>query len=175
MVLYTVVRREGDSRAAKDDASRRALARLLPFLGEDPAEPLAHDAEGRPVLPRCTRVRVSVTHAEPFTAVAVGRSRVGIDLEHVEAVRDPAGLVRRFFTDGERAEAERAPDLAVAACEIWTRKEAMAKYTGAGLAATLRDGTEVPPVGTAFYVERWQETDGRYLLTVCSHEPPQRI
>lgn len=174
MTFYTVVLREGDARADKDTARGRALARLLPLLGADAHAAVSHDESGRPFLPDHPEISVSISHAAPFTAVAVSTARVGVDVECVEAVRDPAKLARRFFTEGEQAALADAADPA-AVCAVWTRKEALAKYVGTGLADTLSRCTETPPAGGSFQSERFATADRHYVLTLCTDEKAEKI
>lgn len=175
MTCYTTISRMGDGRDDKDNARRAALARLLPLFGARPDERVAHDEAGRPFLPDRPAIEISISHAAPFTAVAVSTNRVGVDVECVESIRDPAGLARRFFTDGEQRMLAEAPHLAAAVCEIWTRKESLAKYVGTGLAATMGLCTETPPAEAAFYTKQFSASGKRYTLTLCATEPPREI
>ena len=174
MTVYTVVLRGGDARADKDAARREALARLLPLLGARPDAAVAHDEAGCPFLPDYPDISISISHAAPFTAVAASTARVGLDVECVESVRDPASLARRFFTEGEQETLVGAPDLADAVCAVWTRKEALAKYVGTGLSATLSQCTETPPAGCAFQTERLSASEKHYVLTLCTDEKAER-
>ena len=75
----------------------------------------------------------SVAHAGPLTACVLADANVGIDLELRGHPRErrlrPAGL-HRFLTPRERADLTRDPSRLP---DVFTRKEAWAKYTGRGL------------------------------------------
>lgn len=79
---------------------------------------------------------VSLSHSEGHIVVAVARRPVGVDVECVRGGSVDATLVRRTCTPGERralaAEPTRAREAAF--LRLWTRKEAVSKAIGAGLA-----------------------------------------
>ena len=175
MVYYTVIRREGKDRASKDEARNAALRRLLPLFGVPGDAAVARDENGRLYLPSCPRVDINLSHADPLTVLVAGDARVGVDLEREDRVRDPEGLARRFFTDRERQAVLTAHDPKEAALGVWTRKEAMGKYIGTGLAKTLSLCTFSPPDGTAFYTRTFTWDGCRLALTVCAHEAPKLI
>ncbi len=94
------------------------------------------DARGRPVVCGCDDLRVSVSHTQGALVVAVGRqSRVGVDVERVRE-RGLRRLRHHVLAPSELAELERRPP----ACQnevllgYWTRKEALLKAAGIGLA-----------------------------------------
>ena len=61
---------------------------------------------------------------------------------------------------------------AAAMLAVWTRKEALGKYIGTGLAENLSVCTAVPSEGAAFYTEWLEEAGVRYALTFCAKDPP---
>ncbi len=175
MVYYTIVRRDGNDRRAKDAARTAALRRLLPLLGVPLDAAVARDENGRLYLPAYPHVDINVSHADPLTAVVAGTTRVGVDVEREDKLRDPEALARRFFTEREIQAVTSSPDPREAALTVWTRKEAMGKYIGTGLAKTLADCTFTPPDGTAFYTKILTENGCRYALTVCADQPPTSV
>ena len=175
MVYYTIVRRVGNDRAAKDAARAEALRRLLPRFGVPEDTPVARDGRGRIYLPDHPEIDVNFSHADPFTVAVAGTARVGVDMEAEDGIRDPEGLARRFFTPRETEAVTSSQDLRGAVLTVWTRKEAMGKYIGTGLAATMGDCTFSPPTGTSFFEETLTVGGVRYVLTVLSHEPPIRM
>ena len=172
MVYYTIVRRVGNDRAAKDAARKRGLEKLLPLFGVPTDTRMEKDGLGRPCLPECPALAVSLSHADPFTVVAVGSAPVGVDLEREDRIRDPEALARRFFTPREAEEVTSFPHPQRAALAVWTRKEALGKYIGTGLADTMKICTSVPPEGAAFYTEWLEEAGVRYALTLCAKDRP---
>jgi 4'-phosphopantetheinyl transferase len=83
----------------------------------------------------------NVTHTGPVALVAVGggRAMIGIDAEIVHYDVEWAALSRRFFAPAEADDLRCVPDSqqlgAFFAC--WTRKEALVKAMGVGLAMPL--------------------------------------
>ena len=168
MIYYTIVRR-GEDRAARDRARGEGLARLLPLFGAPAGARLLKDEQGRPFLPDFPSLDVSVSHADGLTVVAVGTTRLGVDLECTARMRDPLGMARRFFTEGEQAEVLAAADKTLAATGVWTRKEAFGKREGSGLAAALGECTATRG-GGCFRTCRIEDSGKRFLLTFCADE-----
>jgi len=166
-VFYRVTRGNGGSRREKVEERAKALGELLARLGQDPETKVERDKSGRLYFPDKAPFDLSVTHAEPFTAYAVGEARVGIDMEDPARVRHPKRMAARFFTEAEQAYVMNAPDPCAAFCLIWTKKEALAKYLGKGLANTYHICTFSPPEDVAFY-SREIEVEGRvFSLSLC--------
>ncbi len=121
-----------------------ALARLV--LGELLALPAAAvdidrtcrcgGRHGKPVLRGVAGPGFSLTHAGDLVGLAVWPDGpVGLDVEPVRALTDLPGMARHVGSP-----AESARDGTVTAEEffaVWTRKEALLKATGAGLAAPM--------------------------------------
>jgi 4'-phosphopantetheinyl transferase len=113
------------------------------------------EPHGRPELPG-TGLHASITHSGDLVGLALTTvAPVGLDVERVAEV-DVAGLGRTVLHETERAT---PPDLP-AFFTYWTRKEAVVKATGDGLAASLAEvrvtGPAEPPVLLAY--------PGRHLL-----------
>ncbi len=104
------------------------------------------DAQGRPVVRGRDDLRVSVSNSGGLVLVAVGvLCRVGVDIERVV----DRGLVRLRYhalTNAELAELEShdPSQQAAALLGYWTRKEALLKAVGLGLAVDPRL-IELPP------------------------------
>jgi 4'-phosphopantetheinyl transferase len=123
-------------------ASRERLREVLgAHLGMDPGEiPLREEASGRPVLDGGPAI--SHSHSGEWTLVAVSHGRrVGVDVERVRAGFPVDRFARRFFSSREQAALGRlsAADREDAFFALWTRKEALLKATGEGLAGGLED------------------------------------
>ena len=123
----------------------RAAQRLVlaHYLGRPPAEiKIARDCKycgadhGRPYLPG-TALDFNVSHAKGWLLIAVvSKGKVGVD---IEAISDRAAddLPDRVFSPAEQYQfllVDR-PHRAAHFMTIWTRKEAVVKLTGHGLAA----------------------------------------
>jgi 4'-phosphopantetheinyl transferase len=137
-------------------AAGRALVRLAlaPLVGASPRElvfdtwcELHSSPHGKPRLVEpAAELDFSLSRAGPRLLLAVSTAPVGVDVERLD--RDvEADVARIAFADDERAELEDAGSGAFLAC--WTRKEAVLKALGHGLAldpksvsVTFLDGAE---------------------------------
>ena len=113
-------------------AARRALTG---WLGSDGHE-IAYDTAGRPVLANglADQVFLSVTHKDGIGAAVVADRPIGIDLELLTSVRDPALFAETAFSAAEGtllAEIGWADTDRVAIA--WSAKEAVAKALGFAL------------------------------------------
>lgn len=118
-------------------ALRALLADALPG-GRDVT--LEAEPGGRLVAPG-SGLHVSVAHSAGLVLCAVAGRPVGVDVEHV-AGRDPEpALLQRSCTAAELREvlATGAADRELAFLRIWTRKEAVGKALGVGLALPLTE------------------------------------
>jgi 4'-phosphopantetheinyl transferase len=123
----------------------RAVLRLL--LGEHlGCSPRALRIEtsaagGKPYLADVPAVQFSVSHTRGLSMVTFGEGGpVGIDVECRESVVDVDLLATRCLAAGELVMFERLPQCArrQAFLAAWTRKEAVLKAEGVGLAGELR-------------------------------------
>lgn len=97
---------------------------------------------GKPTLAESIGASLSfnLTHSDRYALLAVCREgEIGVDIEVVRPMDDAAGLVRRYFAARETAEFHGLPecDKERAFFVGWTRKEAVIKATGEGIAANL--------------------------------------
>ncbi len=168
-VYYTVARRAANTRAAKDEQRQRVFPFLLQKLDLDPHQPIKKDENGRPFLPASPTSDISLSHADLFTAYAVGDTRIGIDMESPADIRDPEAICRRFFTEAEQRQVQSAPDVARAVCEIWTKKEALAKYIGNGLSKNLHQDTTEQQKEIVFRSFSTTFSEKSYIITLCVH------
>ena len=139
------------SHADESLAARVLLDRLLESKSiPTSAEALQKDGLGKPFLP-IDNIEISITHSEGLVAVALsaGEGKVGIDAELSERYdqEKQKRLVERFFNENEKREFfnENAPSGFVS---IWTRKEAVAKRDGIGLAKSF--GIKENPSGKIY-------------------------
>lgn len=116
-------------------AVRSALRRVLgERLGVAPADVvIAEDEHRRPCV---EGVAFSVSHSGALGLIAVADAgrRVGVDVEQVRPRTDFAALAARFFHPDEVAAIGERRD---AFFRCWTRKEAVVKALGLGLAHPL--------------------------------------
>ena len=107
---------------------------------------------GKPYF-RDLPIKFSVSHSGDQVILAASDKEIGADIQYVNprAVR----VAERFFTESECAYV--GGDCA-RFFEIWTKKEAYAKWQGEGLAAAR----DVDVTALDFYTE----TDGGYVIAV---------
>jgi 4'-phosphopantetheinyl transferase len=101
-----------------------------------------HDKHGKPRLAEARQIDYSVSHSGTLVALAYApRGRVGLDLEADERLIDPDVLLPRVATAAERQALAVLPVEArrPAFMRLWTRKEAVVKLTGHGLALPFED------------------------------------
>jgi 4'-phosphopantetheinyl transferase len=99
---------------------------------------------GKPFLEGdCLEFNLSHSGALALIAIAVGRP-VGVDVEQLRSMPDLESIAGRICTPGELATlADLAePHRERAFFAMWTRKEALAKATGEGIAAVFRDARQ---------------------------------
>ena len=116
----------------------RLLCDVLCRLGfADPAqEPeILKGENGRPCIPGAS-FDFNLSHSGDWVLCAVSDRRVGIDVQIHAAVRD--SVLRRCYSTKERAAVAASSDPRRTFYDIWTGKEAFAKYTGEGLKRLLQ-------------------------------------
>jgi 4'-phosphopantetheinyl transferase len=131
-------------------AGRGLLREILGrYLQAAPAAlKFVYGPQGKPDLsPQSGKAQIhfNISHCEQVGLIAVtSNGPVGIDVERVRFMKDIPELVARFFSPREtRLFQTLPPDIQVAAFfNLWTRKEALLKATGEGIACSL-DRVEV--------------------------------
>jgi len=131
------MRRPRDRRrwAASRWALRSVLAR---YLDRDPAAiELSLSEHGKPTLDGVTGLRFNLSHSGELVLIAVAKGReVGVDIEQIDPRRDVLMLLERALDPPSAAAVRQAPPPARATVfhEAWTRREAVVKCAGSGLA-----------------------------------------
>lgn len=124
-------------------AGRVAVRQILgKRLGLSPERvPLSSGVHGKPELvPGFCGPAFNLSHSGDRALLAVGPAEVGVDLESASRKVDAMGIVRSFFSPAERAGFEGLPpglDRDALFLNVWTRKEAVVKAIGKGLACSL--------------------------------------
>ncbi len=82
----------------------------------------------------------SVSHSGKYYILAACENNIGIDIQLYNTPRDYMKIASRWFNDRENALLKAMPDYNREEMfyEIWSRKEAYAKFTGKGISA-LKD------------------------------------
>jgi 4'-phosphopantetheinyl transferase len=113
-------------------------------VGEDPrAIKIEAAASGKPRLHGCDPLRFNLSHSHGLAVIGLTWNReIGIDIERRTRDRDFLALARSGLDPAAAEAIGRAPpeEQADAFYEAWVRREAVAKCTGAGLAAQAPEG-----------------------------------
>jgi 4'-phosphopantetheinyl transferase len=164
-----------------------AVARIIlgANLGRPPARveidrtcPGCGAQHGKPRLPDVPDLQFSVSHSGNCVAVALLRgSDVGVDVEEIGRFHaaELDEMAEYTLAAEERAELARRPvdTRAIAFTAYWTRKEAVVKATGQGVAAPLSELVVSSPSSPP-RVLRWEGAAGRPVpLSLHSLHPPQ--
>ncbi len=128
------------ARARQFLLSRYLLRQLLACrLGLEPAQlVLTEEAHGRPCLHHGA-LDFNLSHSGDWLILAVGTTRLGVDLEQTRRLGDPLALARRYCHPHELAQLQALPAAAQAPAflRLWSLKEALLKAHGGGLQAGL--------------------------------------
>lgn len=132
-------RRYRRSRATAHRVGRRLVAAYTSVTPDRQA--WERDARGRPLVVEPRGLHVSLSHADAVVAAALSwDAPVGVDVERLRPLADRGALARTALSATERQAVEELPaalrDAQV--LRFWTRKEAVAKALGTGLATNLR-------------------------------------
>lgn len=141
--LNPLIHKDEQARAARFKHQRDADAHLAgrhlvrAILGiKPPVQPFSVTAKGRPELPDASGA-FSISHSGRWVAVAAcPQGLIGIDVE-AEVRGDLSELTRRVCHPNEVSWLSAQSDSAAAFLRIWTRKEAVLKAHGTGIATDL--------------------------------------
>ena len=134
-------------RSAEDrhrfEVSHGALRLLLSrYLGRPAgAISITEGPNGKPGLADEAGLSFNMTHSKTTVVIAMAWDMaLGVDIEPLQAAGDFDRIAGQFFSPSEAAELARMdqPRRGVAFLEAWTRKEAIAKALGVGVAVTLQ-------------------------------------
>jgi 4'-phosphopantetheinyl transferase len=143
-------------------------------------------ASGGPEDP--LRLRFNVTHSDDLALIALSGGReLGVDLERIRPISEAERIVESYFTAAEQAQFRgvEAPEKVEAFLRGWTRKEAILKAKGVGLAGlasrfetmfgTTRLSGDFTPASPISRVEEWSlweasPRDG-YVAALAVAEP----
>ncbi len=143
----------------------RLCARGL--FGRD--EPPLTDPRGRPYWASPPQAPLfSLAHSSGFVALALHRiGPIGVDLEDPRRHVNAHALAHRFFTPAEREWVDR--DGSDAFWRVWTRKEALLKAEGSGLAGRISRVDVLAAEAEGWHFAEWVESSRR--LCVASRSP----
>lgn len=118
-------------------ALRRILSRYLDVVSAEVRYTAGKRGKPRLSGPGQRRISFNTSSSQDLAVVAVAGFPVGVDVEAVRPFNSAREVADREFTAEERERVGEDPDLR-AFFEIWTRKEALVKAEGLGLAIELR-------------------------------------
>ncbi len=142
-------------------ASRGGLRQLLGEMLAEPAPAIriASHEHGKPYLPDFPELHFNISHSRTLALIAIARHPVGVDVEYLHRSVDFASILRRFFSPSEQADWEKypVPSPVEAFFRGWTRKEAILKATGEGIAGLGHTIVSFQPGREAALIERMQD------------------
>lgn len=164
-------------RIAQSDTAREVL-RLLLEKAKIPSTDIKKDANGRPYLADNPLVDFSISHTptHAFCLLSTASNtkqplRVGVDAELLDTTRSTAkyrALAKRFFAPNEQLLLLDAIDVKHAFLEIFTKKEAFAKFTGEGLSKNLTNlDTAKKGFSKQHGISFFTTTVAGHVVTVC--------
>ena len=112
---------------------------------------------GKPFLPGTTNIHFSLSHTKGMAVCALSDRPVGVDVERIRPIRE--NIARRYF-DAEEQALLAGADREERFFEIWTRKEAEAKFLGVPLMQLLERGSR-----DEVMCKSWRE--GTHVVTLC--------
>ena len=119
------------------------------------------DTNGKPYMSGQPSLPFSLSHTDKAVAVALSDEAVGVDIEKLRQANGQ--IARRFFTAREAAYVL-SKDSDRRFFEIWTKKEAYIKRSGAGLSCPLRSFDVLKD--NAEEIHTWERNG--YMLSVCT-------
>lgn len=91
---------------------------------------------GKPVMEDLPDIHFNISHCRTAVAVAIGYKPVGVDIECIRPFKEP--LARHVLNDDEYATVITSERPDIEFIKLWTRKEALLKYTGEGIRRDLK-------------------------------------
>ncbi len=124
-----------------------------------PDTPWSFNEHGKPFIP--DGLFFSISHCKTGIAVAVNDKPIGIDIESFRNVSPQ--LIDYTMNEEEQALINASDNPLIAFTEIWTRKEAFAKFLGTGIPANPKHLLTNTPE-----VKLTTTTSKDYAYTVCT-------
>lgn len=160
--------------------SRGLLRQLLAERLQQPASEL-HFGQGEHGKPRLQddAWHFNLSHSGPWLVLALSaQGPLGVDLELGMRRRSPLPLARRFYAKSEYSWLIQLPDTQQESAfyRLWSRKEAVLKAHGGGIAAGLEKICFLPEEGwrldnrldnTCYQVQDWPFASGWLSIAAC--------
>lgn len=113
---------------------RSILPKYIPDL--PPLFELSVTESNKLYLPN-TEVQFNLAHSGEMVVLAVSNKPIGIDIEHIKPIKDMTDVMQVCFNEQEIHSINSSPNPQFRFYEFWTRKEAILKATGEGIATNL--------------------------------------
>jgi len=154
----------------REDAYTLLAYAVRQCWGLERLPPMARTEHGKPFFPAFPNCHFNLSHSGTFALCALDEQPVGADIEIIRPHHSK--LPRRICSEQELAWLEEQQDKASALCQLWTSKEALAKYRGVGLTVPLRSlCAPLPPAWEQDSLLFHRLTTSEYCLCVCGHSP----
>ncbi|MBR2059588.1 MAG: GNAT family N-acetyltransferase, partial [Fibrobacter sp.] len=133
---------------------------------------IAHTELGKPFFPGFPNYHFNLSHSGRFALCALDEQPLGADIECIRPHHPK--LAQRICSAEELVWLEQQSNNHSALCQLWTGKEALAKYRGTGLSTPLRDlCPPLPPTGEQDGLLFHRITTADYALCVVYAEAAQ--
>lgn len=172
LALVSVQRREKALSYLREEDRKLSLAVYLLLMkalekeyGITGPQDFAFGPHGKPFLQNHPHIHFNLSHCAGAALCAVSDSPVGCDIETVEASLD-IDLCRRCCSREEQDKILQSQNPPLTFCTLWTRKEALLKYTGEGLTDSL-PGLLATPQASGVRLESTVAPDSSFVYTVC--------
>jgi len=173
-------------------AARAGLRFLLGrYLDESARELIIKTGpNGKPYVENPFQLCFNISHSGEIAVIALSDRDVGIDVEHLDRRVDTAAVLRRFFSASEQdSYAQYQPnDQRQTFFRGWTRKEAVLKATGEGIAGLAHNEISFAPAlphamqtyrNSAEAAQTWFfhefEAAPGYIVAFACQSPPLQI
>ena len=164
--LLTPERRERILRSRNESARRQSAAAelllryaLRSVFGIDDLPRIALREGGKPYFPTHPEIRFNLSHCPLAAACAVADTEVGVDVQDIRPASD--AVLRRVLCENEQAYVQNAADKDTAFAVLWSRKEAILKMRGSGIASALA------ALDVSARADVTTQTFGRYVVSAC--------
>ena len=125
---------------------------------------------GKPYFAEDFPVQFNLTHCKGLAACLLTDKPCGVDAERIRPLRPP--VVRRAYSEAEKAALEISDDPDRLFTRMWTLKEAYVKAIGVGISYPLREvsftlkgDTAICSIPDAVF---WQTVYGEHIISVCT-------
>jgi phosphopantetheinyl transferase len=159
---------------------------LAGYLNSAPSDlTFCQTPSGKPNLAEAP-LRFNLSHSADANLLAVATAEVGADIERARPVTSLASLAARHFAGPELEAMRNSYDPLQAFFQTWTRKEAVIKLVGLGLATSLQD-LDTSPHGDSIGIPvAWKfrknccwladfATDSDHVAAVASGDKPHTV